>query len=108
LPPFCKSSELISAQVRFLVIYLFPPLHSFYRLGTPLQAQKTLVHCIENGLFALLNQEHKIALCETLLDVGSQDLSAVGLVYSLFVVAIANRIRDAAFAGETSIVNDPC
>jgi hypothetical protein len=57
-------------------------------LDTPLPAQKALTHCIENGLFASLKQQHKIELCEALLDVGSQDLSAVSPI-SAYLLALS-------------------
>ncbi|PPQ90282.1 hypothetical protein CVT25_013107 [Psilocybe cyanescens] len=54
-------------------------LHTFFRSGTPMQPQEALAHAIENGLFASLNQQKKFALCEILLDVGSQDSSSQSL-----------------------------
>ena len=40
--------------------------------------QQALVHVVQDGLFSSLNQQRKIAVCETLLEIGSQTSSRVG------------------------------
>ncbi|KAF8966928.1 armadillo-type protein [Flammula alnicola] len=54
-------------------------IRTYLRSGTPLPPQQALVHSIENGLFVYLSQQRRIALCEVLLEVGSQDSSAQSL-----------------------------
>ncbi|KAF9480276.1 hypothetical protein BDN70DRAFT_905831 [Pholiota conissans] len=50
---------------------------TFVRLNrTPAPIQEALVHSIGSSLFASLNHQHKIAMCELLLEIGAQDSSA--------------------------------
>jgi hypothetical protein len=81
-------------------------------LDTPLPAQKALAHCIENGLFASLKQQHKIELCEALLDVGSQDLSAVSPIsaHSLALSLLTNFLMQRSLARQvlsTALIDVP-
>jgi hypothetical protein len=54
--------------------------------GTPQSAQQALVHVVQGGLFSSLNQQRKIAACETLLEIGSQTSS--GVCSPIFIASI--------------------
>jgi hypothetical protein len=46
--------------------------------GLPLTSRRIISQALENGLFANLRLERKIVICETLLDISSQDAELVG------------------------------
>ncbi|KAF4611649.1 hypothetical protein D9613_003824 [Agrocybe pediades] len=46
---------------------------AYFRSGAALSSQEALAHGFETGLFNSLNQQRKQAICDVLLDVGSQE-----------------------------------
>ena len=112
-PSFCKPFVPIFVQVRFLVFWFVSGIWGLLIvLGTPLPAQKSLAHCIETGLFVSLKQQHKIVLCEALLDVGCQDLSAVSPIsaYLLALLLLTDFMMQSSLARQvlsTTLIDVP-
>lgn len=59
---------------------------SLFTTGTPQSAQQALVHVVQGGLFSSLNHQRKNAVCEVLLEIGSQTPS--GVCSPIFIASI--------------------
>lgn len=64
----------------------FSRLPYLFTTGTPQSAQQAIVHVVESGLFSSLNHQRKIAVCEALLEIGSQTPS--GVCSPIFITSI--------------------